>query len=803
MSKFYISVSSKFIILTVVILSLFVPHLAYSNTMPKYTEDSDVYADGVDVNYTAVDKGTKMSKTITVHNPTVQKLNKIKSEQNLMSIAPSKRLYPLENEVVPNDPYYAYSSSYPLKSTSLGGSHFDQVWSKFGDYSQTDSSVKIGVIDTGFLTTESNADNTFGHIKAGCDFSHQANSDTAPLTCESQIVSPHSGAPSSFHGVNVSHIIGASANNSNALSGAGWNTEVVVYRVQDEDGDMYDDSLSNAILWAAKHDHVKVINISLGFIDDSQGTPGSYPDSVRIAIDEVVKNDNVVVVAASGNNGDTSHRGEHVYPASDPNVISVGAATESGDRAVYSQYNDQLDLIAAGSNVISLSASNDHMVVPAVNTSISGTSFSAPYVSAAAALIMRANNSLNANQVRDCLLSGASNANARNDEVGYGVLNVANSLNMVYSNTCANEASDPEIPQSDIQPDNSQNNNESDSKTPVNDSNNNSNQNKTNNQKEVSKKPTNQPPKNVKPPASSNNTKLPTLPISSPKVSPSKLLTPFLNTIVLKNNALSVKWDKVLRDGKVVNNAIYYAILSSDLGDKSTIISRKLKATFNNLKVGKYLLKVYAKDNQGISNSIIYKFKVRLTKVKIYKKFSDVKKKNYFYSAVKFLYTRNLVKGVGTKFNPNKTVTRKVAAQFLYALFKPKTYQPAKISVYKDVLANNEFFSAIAYLKSRSAFDKVIKTNLFKPNKPIKRYELASLIYKLVKSPKVNNPPLAVFADVKKSNKYIKEITFLYNNNITTGISKKGKRYFNPNDKVSRSQMATFIYRIYNNYLLK
>ena len=83
----------------------------------------------------------------------------------------------------------------------------------------------------------------------------------------------------------------------------------------------------------------------------SLGSSGSSKTS-RDFYDDLYKNQNILLIAAAGNSGN----GAYSYPASYSSVVSV-AALEQGrsglTRAYYSQYNDQVEISAPGSNVLS------------------------------------------------------------------------------------------------------------------------------------------------------------------------------------------------------------------------------------------------------------------------------------------------------------------------------------------------------------------------------------------------------------------------------------------------------------------
>lgn len=115
---------------------------------------------------------------------------------------------------------------------------------------------------------------------------------------------------------------------------------------------------------------------SMGFnvvTNASLGGSG-YSEDIAQAIDALWQLGVVVNIVAAGNNGAPvlSH------PA-DTDVISVGAFDQNEERAQFSNYNDKLTLSAPGVNIYSCWLYNQY-------ATLDGTSMSAPYISAMAAL---------------------------------------------------------------------------------------------------------------------------------------------------------------------------------------------------------------------------------------------------------------------------------------------------------------------------------------------------------------------------------------------------------------------------------
>ena len=177
-----------------------------------------------------------------------------------------------------------------------------------------------------------------------------------------------------FHGTFCAGIIAAETNNLIGIAGVAPNIKLLNCRAFDPTGNGQEDDVAAAILYAVQM-KCKVINMSFG--DDSFSMV--LRDVIRYAYSQ-----NVVLVASSGNS--TSNLPH--YPSGYPEVICVGASTPDDNVASFSNYGSTLDLVAPGTNIISLGLNDTYIVE-------NGTSASAPFVSAAAALILSVKNFTN------------------------------------------------------------------------------------------------------------------------------------------------------------------------------------------------------------------------------------------------------------------------------------------------------------------------------------------------------------------------------------------------------------------------
>ncbi|MGQ9922855.1 MAG: S8 family peptidase [Armatimonadota bacterium] len=177
------------------------------------------------------------------------------------------------------------------------------------------------------------------------------------------------------HGTFVSAIAAAGTNDGVGMAGVSWGSPVMALKVMDSNGYGLEDDAAAAVVYAADNG-AKIINMSL---------TGEDAPALRAAI-QYAWSKGCLIVAASGNSGTS----EDTYPASYPEVLSVGATNEYDQRCTAadwgqggSNYGSYLDVMAPGNNILSATSAIEpqgYFVMP-------GTSAAAPFVTGVAALV--------------------------------------------------------------------------------------------------------------------------------------------------------------------------------------------------------------------------------------------------------------------------------------------------------------------------------------------------------------------------------------------------------------------------------
>lgn len=178
------------------------------------------------------------------------------------------------------------------------------------------------------------------------------------------------------HGTHCAGIIGASGNNGIGTTGVAWgNVQLMALRFISNDSGSIADAIT--CIDYARTMGAKVINASYG-----QNTTNITSESQAI---ERARSNGVVFVAAAGNNNQSSDI-TPFYPASytNRNIISVGATDQSDNKASFSNYGaTNVDLMAPGVSIYSTKHGTDSSYGTG-----DGTSFAAPIVSGAVALLI-------------------------------------------------------------------------------------------------------------------------------------------------------------------------------------------------------------------------------------------------------------------------------------------------------------------------------------------------------------------------------------------------------------------------------
>lgn len=230
----------------------------------------------------------------------------------------------------PNDDKYQDGSQWGLIKINASS-----AW----DIHKGSSSVIIGIIDTG---VDLDHPDLTSKLVSSTEWRDEVDVDTASWEARGYTLFPtedyttpdNTPQDTHGHGTHVAGIAAAETNNGEGVAGIAWNCKILPLRA----GARYiyggqivlifeEDDVARIIAYVTSTTPTKahVLNMSFG-----------GPNSERLYEDEIIDayNNNVTLVAASGNKGDT----EENYPANYSQVIAVGATNQNDARANFSSY---------------------------------------------------------------------------------------------------------------------------------------------------------------------------------------------------------------------------------------------------------------------------------------------------------------------------------------------------------------------------------------------------------------------------------------------------------------------------------
>lgn len=231
------------------------------------------------------------------------------------------------------------------------------------------------------------------------------------------------------HGTEVAGII-AAASNDKGIVGASPNVKILPLKFM-KGGSGYTSDAIEAIEYA-KMMGIKIINCSFGSTDFNQ------------ALYDEMQNSGILFICSAGNTGtDTSKT--PFYPASFnlPNVISVAAVDNAGSLAPFSNYGGNTEVAAPGSNILTTTPGDSY-------SSVSGTSFAAPFVTGIAALLAGNETSVSPEDIATRIKDSITPVTALKDKTTTGgIVNALSALNNTSAYTGTETTTESAITKTD------------------------------------------------------------------------------------------------------------------------------------------------------------------------------------------------------------------------------------------------------------------------------------------------------------------------------------------------------------------
>ncbi len=324
-----------------------------------------------------------------------------------------ERVFP---HFLPNDTFYP-SQQGNLKSpfVEAGGANLPNAWGRTAaGVPVSGAGVTVAVLDTGyrphadlvanivggydFISQDGFSDFTTANDGDGRDANALDPGDWNTLASLCDVEN------SSWHGTHVTGIIGAVGNNSAGIIGVAYRARILPVRVLGVCGGFTSDTAA-ALQWAAglpvpgipaNPNPAKVINMSFGRSGNCSLT---YQGAITAA-----RNAGSVIIVSTGNDYSKT---TITQPSNCLGVIAVSAHTSTGASSDYANVGPGTTISAPGNSIYT--TSNTGTTVPSADSygTHTGTSFSAPHVAGAAALLMQIKPGISPAEVQTHLANSA------------------------------------------------------------------------------------------------------------------------------------------------------------------------------------------------------------------------------------------------------------------------------------------------------------------------------------------------------------------------------------------------------------
>ncbi|MES2596905.1 MAG: S8 family serine peptidase [Verrucomicrobiota bacterium] len=311
----------------------------------------------------------------------------------------------------PNDPLF--SQQWHLQNTGQGkglkgmDAQVPQVW----DQHQGDG-IHVAIVDTGIERAHPDLQ---ANVEALGHWNWFGQNDNPE---------PGAAEPDGYHGTAVAGIVAAAGNNLLGGIGVAPRARLIGFRLLGGPGGSDLDDAEIAMSVTFGNDHIQVKNNSWGWVTGPAELVPPEPlftQAMETSSKLAREGKGIISVWSSGNGRTASlEQGNKGGLANDIHAIAVGALTNTGKLAIYSETGAHLTCVGpsgggslhmVSSDLSGLAGSNPNPTIPDIEDynytytrNLQGTSFSAPVVSGVCALMLQANPNLSWRDVKEILL---------------------------------------------------------------------------------------------------------------------------------------------------------------------------------------------------------------------------------------------------------------------------------------------------------------------------------------------------------------------------------------------------------------
>lgn len=183
--------------------------------------------------------------------------------------------------------------------------------------------------------------------------------------------------------------------------------------------------------------------------------------------------------------------------------------------------------------------------------------------------------------------------------------------------------------------------------------------------------------------------------------------------------------------------------------------------------------------------------------------FTDITPTTQFYNEITWLAQNGITTGwtepdKTVTFRPLLSISREAMAAFIYRYAGSPVYTAPPTPKFTDVPTTDPFYKEVSWLADSgitTGFDLGNGTKAFHPLDSVNRDAMAAYLFRML-----NGSPATAgsttFLDVPTTYPFYKEITWMANNNITTGWPVSGGSDYQPVSPVHRDATAAFLSRL-------
>jgi len=181
--------------------------------------------------------------------------------------------------------------------------------------------------------------------------------------------------------------------------------------------------------------------------------------------------------------------------------------------------------------------------------------------------------------------------------------------------------------------------------------------------------------------------------------------------------------------------------------------------------------------------------------------FTDVKKKQWFYDEVHYVYFAQLMNGItNTTFEPNTEMNRAMLVTVLWRM--DGSPAPAGKAPFTD-LKQAWYKDAVAWAYENQIVNGITNTT-FDPTGSVTREQLAAIFYRYAQYKDIDvseKADIGTYSDAKKVAKYARDaFAWAVEANIITGTEKGGAVLLDPRGNATRAQIAVILQRYCSEY---